>query len=95
MINDINKIKFQACNICDAMLRNINDNFLSVSFEMLNGGDVQVKFILEKQTKVEDNYIDDLVAELAALQSSNCVRIPQVEVGANKLPLKNIVYQKN
>ena len=90
----IDELKYQACNLCDALHRNINDNFESVSFEICDDGNLQVKIILEERTEVEDEYIDDMITEFEALQQTNCVREPLVEIGKNKLPLKNLVYQK-
>jgi hypothetical protein len=94
MNNDINAIKYQACNICNALLRNINDNFISVSFDFVKDGEILVKIVLEKRTKVEDAYIDDIITEFAALQKSNCVKAPQIETENHHMPLQNLVYQK-
>lgn len=94
MNRSINEIKYQTSNICNAMLRNINANFISVSFDFVSNDDILVKVILEKRTEVEDNYIDDMIAELAASQQSDCVRKPKVEVGNQHSPLRNLVYQK-
>lgn len=88
-------IKYQTCNLCDAMHRNINDKFKSISFEILNDGNVQVKIILEKRTKIEDEYIDDIIAEFSALQLSDCVLQPIIVAENNNIPLKNIVYLKD
>ena len=94
MSRGINDIKYQTSNICNAMLRNINDNFISISFDFVSNDDILVKVILEKRTEVEDNYIDDMIAELVASQQSDCVRKPKVEVGNHHLPLPNLVYKK-
>ena len=89
-----NEIKYQACNLCESLLGNVNDNFVSVSFDFLRDGDIQVKIILEKRTEVEDVYIVDLIAEFASMQDQDCIRPPEIEVGLNELPLRNLVYQK-
>jgi hypothetical protein len=87
------QIKYQTCNICDALHRNINNNFLSVSFEILEDGDIQVKVVLRMRTEKEDEYIDDFITELEALQQNNCVRSPVIVTGAHELTLLNLVYQ--
>lgn len=87
-------VKYQTCNICDAMHRNVNGNFKSISFEILDGGDIQLKFVLYEKLIREEEYIDDLMTEFESMQESNCVLMPIIEVG-NGLPLKNIVYQVN
>lgn len=89
------EIKYQACNLCDALHRNINDNFKSVSFEILRSGDIQIKIVLEKLTEAEENYIEDISAEFLAKQQRDCVLKPVVEVGTNIPPLKHTVYQKD
>jgi hypothetical protein len=75
------------------MLRNINDNFISVSFDHA-GNIIQIKVILEKRTYVEDTYIDDMITEFSALQEFDCVNKPLVQVGSQHKPLRNLVYQK-
>ncbi len=87
------EVKYQACNLCDALCRNINDNFESVSFEILANGDIQTKIVLSELTEQEEEYIDDLIAEFSALQERNCILKPIVDIG-NSPTLQNIVYQK-
>lgn len=85
------ELKWQMCNISDAMLRNINENFLNISFE-IRGGDLQVKVILKEKGQREESYIDDFITELSALQLRNCVASPIIEISFDAKPLKNIVY---
>lgn len=87
-------IEYQTCNLCQAMLRNINDNFLSVSFDLIGDGDIVVRIVLAQRSDVEEGYIDDIMAEFASLQDSNCIRPPQLQVGLDKLPLRYLVYRK-
>jgi hypothetical protein len=87
------EVKYQACNLSDALCRNINDNFESVSFEIIDNGDIQTKIVLSELTEQEEEYIDDLIAEFSALQERNCILKPIVDIG-NSPPLQNIVYQK-
>lgn len=86
------EIKYQACNLVSAMVRNINDNFKNISFDFIND-EILVQIILIDKTPVEEGYINDMIAEFAALQISDCVKRPQVFVGLNHLPLKNVVYE--
>ena len=88
------EIKYQACNICDALHRNINDKFKSVSFEILDNGNIQTKIILLELTEQAKDYIDDFSVELSAKQEDDCVLKPIVEIGNNSQPLQNIVYQQ-
>ena len=93
MIENNLEIKYQSCLLMDALHRNINDRFYSVSFEIY-GSEVQVKIILSKRTDVEDEYIDDLMAEFIARQDIKDIRKAIVDVGQKSTPLANIVYQK-
>jgi hypothetical protein len=94
MNNKILDIKYHACLLCDAMVRNINENFSCISFEILSGGDVQVQVILDIATSAEYEYIDDLMAEFTTMQQTDCVKTPKIEIGRNRVPLKNIVFRK-
>lgn len=87
------EVKYQACNLSDALCRNINDNFESVSFEIIDNGDIQTKIVLSELTEQEEEYIDDLMAEFSAKQENDCVLKPVIEVGDSP-PLKILVYQK-
>lgn len=84
--------KYQYGNLCDALCRNINDNFLNVSFEILDNNDIQCKFILSKFSDIEEEYIDDIMVEFTALQMEDRVLKPIIKVG-NDINLKNIVYK--
>lgn len=88
-------VMYQSSNLCDALIKNVNDNFISVSFDILGNNDVLVKIILESKTQREDDHIDDIMAEMSARQESNCIRNPVVEVGWESIPLKNLVYQRH
>lgn len=86
--------KYQVINMSDALHRNLNDNFISVSLEVLDNGDVQSKFILTVFTEQEEEYIDDAICELSAMQDRNCILKAIVEVG-DGIPLRHIVYQRS
>lgn len=83
---------YQMWNVSTALCRNINDNFRSVSFEILDNGDIQVKVVLSTRTEVEEEYIDDMSVEMAASDELDRVLVPIIEVG-NDVPLKNVVYR--
>lgn len=88
------EVKCQTCALSEALNRNINDNFESVSFEILDNGDIQTKIVLSELTEQEEEYVDDLMAEFSAKQENDCVLKPVIEVGDSP-PLKYLVYQKN
>ncbi len=87
--------KYQTCNLCDALHRNINDNFISVSFEILANGYIQTKIVLKEMTEDEIEYIEDISTEFSSMQQQDCVLKPIVEIGGNVSPLKYVVYQKS
>ncbi|MDJ1466897.1 hypothetical protein [Xanthocytophaga flava] len=86
-------MKYQACLLCDALHRNINDNFLSVSFELTENQDIRIRIILKNKTEVEEEYIGDLLGEFEAQQGEN--NIADIEVYVNEIidPLQHIVFQ--
>jgi hypothetical protein len=94
MNSDSYEVKYQYCNLCDALHRNINDNFESVSFDIDTRGEIQVQVVLLSQTSVELDYIDDLMCEFFASQQRDIVKMAIVTVDSNRLPLENIVYAR-
>ena len=94
MSSDSYEVKYQFCNLCDALHRNINDNFESVSFEIDTMGEIQVQVVLLNQTPVELDYIDDLMGEFFASQERNIVKQVIVSVDSDSLPLEHIVYAR-
>ena len=89
----MDEIKFQSGNIANALIRNINDNFKNVSFEIKGNRDLQVQIVLYKQTELEEEYIDDMMVELSALQIDDRVLEPIVKIERNHAPLENLVFQ--
>ncbi|WP_423735247.1 hypothetical protein [Chitinophaga caseinilytica] len=87
------ELKYQTCNIADALCRNINNNFESVSFKVFDNGEILVKIILSELTEQEEEYIDDFIAEFSSAQESDCVLKPLIEVGSGT-PHVNLVYKK-
>jgi len=87
------EVEYQTCILSDALHRNINDNFESVSFEFLENGDVRAKIVLSKLTEAEEDYIHDLIGEFEAAQVDTWVAESLIEVGES-LPLTHLVYRK-
>lgn len=87
--------KSQACNLCDALHRNIDDSFHSISFEIRKNGMIQVKVILTIYTVNYKEIIEDISTEFSALQESNCV-LPFIVVlaSADQNPLPHVVFRK-
>lgn len=92
MSNTNIEIMFQANNLSHAMVRNINDNFSSVSFRIEPDGKIQVRIVLYERTEVEEELISDMMAEFSALQEFDKVNAPELLVGSHD-PVENIVYQ--
>lgn len=83
--------KIQTCYLCDALLKNIDDSFVSVSFSITDDNNVQVKFILSVFSQKGNEYINDAIADFTAKQSKDCILPPLIEL-APSLPLANLVY---
>ena len=95
MISGNYETKLQACNLCDALHRNINDDFQSVSFDFDDKNDIQVKIVMNKDIEQNNELFEDISVEFSAVQMTDCVK-PFLIVLAkdNDLPLKNIVYKQ-
>jgi hypothetical protein len=86
------QIKKITSELCQAMLRNVNENFDSVSFDVLPDNDIQVRVILKNGTEKEEELIDDLIAEFSALQESDIIRPAQI-CSLEEAPLPFLVYK--
>lgn len=90
------QIKLQTCNLCDAMHRNITDNFVSVSFKIENNGEIKVKIVLKTITTIEEEYIDDLITEFESMQEYNNVKeVIVTEDKEDSVLLENVVYRQD
>lgn len=87
-------INILKCDICDALARNINDNFISVSFIFSeNEKSVYIRFILKELTEKEEEYIDDCSAEIEASQPFIIINIESFTDASTRL-LPHIVYRR-
>jgi hypothetical protein len=87
-------MKFQFCNLIDALHRNVTDNFESVSFNITTDKFIQVQVILNKKANADIEYIDDLITEFAALQEVDNVLPPIVKIKGDALPLQYVVFKQ-
>ena len=92
MINSDLLIKYHAGILCDSLHRNINDNFVSVSFEILRDGTIKIKIVLKSKTNIEIEYINDISAEFEAVQGIDNLSEVEIVVDKYALPLVHIVY---
>ncbi len=83
--------KLQISHLCDAMIRNINDNFYNVSLSINNSQEIYVQIVLLKRTEIEDEYIDDLVTEFESMQEGNFVKKVVITEDLNCKPFDYIV----
>lgn len=89
-----NLIKIQKSELIDALVRNVTDNFNNVSFTFLASGCIQIRVILNKQTEIEDECINDLGGEFEAQQDFGTVEKIEVFVGEAISPLEHVVFNK-
>lgn len=87
-------IAIQTCNLVSSLVRNINDNFINISFDVLENGYIQVKIILENLTNAEKEYIDDISGEFEATQEKNIVAKFEITTEKNSISRKYIVYNR-
>lgn len=95
MITGDYETKLQACNLCDALHRNINDDFQSVSFDFDDKNDIQVKIVMNKNIEQNNELFEDISVEFSAVQMTDCVESFLVTLAKDdNLPLKNVVYRQ-
>lgn len=88
------EIRILMCELADSLVRNVNDNFINVSFDIMEDGFIQTKIILKNQTDIEDDYIDDIAAEFSAVQEKNIINKFEVTTDIKSKPLKYTVLSK-
>ncbi len=92
MVNEY--IKLVTGELSSAMLMNINENFISVSFQNLSEGGLHFRFVMEKVGKLEKELIDDVTAEFEAIHSLNELNKVEIVIvnSINDKPLENLVF---
>lgn len=63
-------IKLLTGEICFALLGNINKNISTVSFDYIEDNRVHIQFILKSKSEIEEEMIEDTIAEFEALHGS-------------------------
>lgn len=66
-------IKGVTVDLIYSSLGSINENFISISFDVYNN-QILIKFLLKEITEIEDELIYDIIAEYSALQD-NCAEV--------------------
>lgn len=85
-------LKLIYSNISYAMLRNINNNFFSISFDIV-GEDIQLKIILHKKRDIEKRMVDDMIEELSSITETNTILKPIITTDLKAEKLEYIVYE--
>lgn len=88
------EVRYQASILVDALHRNINNNFASISFEIMDNGDIILLILLINKTCVEEEYIEDIIAEFEGLQLTHNVEKVEILIEGSIEPLKNVVYRR-
>ncbi|HJD76635.1 MAG TPA: hypothetical protein K8W04_11370 [Bacteroides reticulotermitis] len=89
-----NYINIQMSNLVAALVRNINDNFINISFDVAKNGCVQVRIILEEHTAIEEEYIEDIAGEFTASQKFDILEEVEIVVNKDIGPLRYIVFNR-
>lgn len=91
-----NEINLQKSNLINALQRNINHNFSSVSFDFTKDGIIQIKVILNNKTDIELDLINDISAEFTAVQNKDNVDDFLIVIEEeDSFPLKFLIYKSN
>lgn len=87
-------IKLVSGELSNAMLMNVNENFVSVSFQSLSSGGLHFRFIMKKVGDLEEELIDDIAAEFEALHMPNELNRVEIvlENSVNAKELENLVF---
>ncbi|CAN5446164.1 hypothetical protein BH10ACI1_BH10ACI1_08570 [soil metagenome] len=90
-------IKLVSGELLNAMQMNINENFISVSFQKLSIDGLHFRFIMKKVGKLEEELIDDIVAEFEALHMPNELNRVEIvlENSVNAKGLENLVFARH
>jgi hypothetical protein len=92
---DVNyDVKLVFCSLCQAMLRNINNNFKSVSFDIFNGN-VKVKVVLFQIDDDDESLIKDMMAELSSMSETNNILTAQIETDAGQDYCRYLLYRSS
>jgi hypothetical protein len=95
-MNDVDyEIKLTYSNLCAAMVRNVNNNFRNISFDILNNKDVQVKVILYNKSEADQELIDDLISEFSSMGITNNVLKPIISTDIKENYLRYLIYQSS
>jgi len=86
--------KILKCGLCDSILRNINDHFINISFDILKGNIIQVKVILDKRTEVEDEYIDEICVEFEAAIGEDIINPFEITTDIKSMHRFYVVYNR-
>jgi hypothetical protein len=82
-------------DLTQALLLNINNNFLSVSFNIAKSNLIEILIILVEKTEIEEELINDFIIEYCALQDNgDCYESLEIIVNSNITPYKYIVFAK-
>lgn len=90
-MNDI-FIKRLIVELCDSTIRNINDNFRSISFTIEKDRSIKIKIILDIITEKEYDYIDDISAEFEAVQEGDILKDIEITTDINSKVLPFVTY---
>ena len=80
--------------LCDSIVRNINDNFRNISFNMDDNNNIRIKIILDFITEKESEYIDDIITEFEAAQENDIVKEVEITTDTDSTPFLYVVYSR-
>lgn len=87
-------INVQKSILVDALARNINDNFINVSFDLLKNRHIHIRIILEKCTESEEEYLEDISGEFEASQEADILDKYEIIQDKSIKPLRHVVYNR-
>jgi len=88
--------KLVSGELFDAMLMNINEKFIRISFQRLDGAGLHFRFIMRSVGDLEEELVDDIVAEFEASHMPNELKKVEIilENSVGSEDLEHLVFAK-
>lgn len=92
-----NYIKLVSGEFLSALRANINENFIRISFQCLNQGSLHFRFVMRSVGELEQELVDDIVAEFEAMHTPNELKKVEIvlENSVDAEDLEHLVFAKH
>lgn len=92
-----NYIKMVSGELLSSSRANINENFIRISFQSVDGAGLHIRFILKEVGDLEEELVEDIVAEFEAMHVPS--ELEKVEIMLENSPgaedLEHLIFAKS